>query len=143
MLYTDGVTDVRPPHLLTAEDMEQIVARAGSAELSATDIADNLGDAIDRELSFTERSDDIAVLTPQETGMYGAITSFRIAGCTTEEDNEAIADHLLDQYRIFTVAREGAAGGACVRVTPALYTTAEQVNRFGSVLREVTDRFRR
>lgn len=87
--------------------------------------------------------DDIAVLTPQETGMYGAITSFRIAGCTTEEDNEAIADHLLDQYRIFTVAREGAAGGACVRVTPALYTTAEQVNRFGSVLREVTDRFRR
>ena len=62
VLYTDGITDVRPPHALTAEDMEEIVARAASAELGAEDIADNLGRAIDREVSFAQRNDDIALL---------------------------------------------------------------------------------
>ncbi len=62
VLYTDGITDVRPPHDLTAEAMEQIVARAATHAATADDVASNLGAAIDAALAFSARNDDIAVL---------------------------------------------------------------------------------
>ena len=96
----------------------------------------------DRWVSAVADRTDIQILTPQEPSMYGAITSFRIAGRTSKEDNEAIAKYLFDKHRIFTVAREGPARGSCVRVTPALFTTLDHVDRFGSALRETADRFR-
>jgi PAS domain S-box-containing protein len=62
MLYTDGITDVRPPHGLTPEDMEDMVDRAASSDAGAEIIASALGLAIDRHLSFADRNDDIAML---------------------------------------------------------------------------------
>lgn len=64
----------------------------------------------------------VQILTPEELGMYGAITSFRIRGRTSHEDNVALAKALLDKHKIFTVHRDGLASGSCVRVTPALAT---------------------
>ncbi|WP_437909768.1 aminotransferase class V-fold PLP-dependent enzyme [Sorangium sp. So ce327] len=85
---------------------------------------------------------NVEVLTPDDPEMYGAITSFRIAGRTSEADNVAIADYLMDTHRIFTVRRGGLAKGDCVRVTPALYTSVDDVNRLASALVDVAHRFR-
>jgi serine phosphatase RsbU (regulator of sigma subunit) len=70
VFYTDGVTDVRPPHSLSAEDVTRIVRGARGATT-----ADALADALHRELSVVlpidERSDDIALLilrVPDEVG---------------------------------------------------------------------------
>jgi isopenicillin-N epimerase len=77
------------------------------------------------------------VLTPNEPGAYGAITSFRVKGKGSPSDNKALAKWLLDRHRLFTVHREGIAGGACVRVTPALYNTVDDVDLLVHALRQL------
>ncbi|MBB3695666.1 hypothetical protein [Sphingomonas sp. BK580] len=47
----------------------------------------------------------------------------------------ALAARLLDQHGIFTVHRDGPARGACVRVTPALFTQASDVAALAAVAR--------
>lgn len=48
---------------------------------------------------------DIEILTPDEAGSYGAITSFRLAGKTSKVDNEAIVVKLRDSHKVMTVRR--------------------------------------
>ena len=72
--------------------------------------------------------DLVDILTPEDRSMYGAITSFRRKGQREAADNIALAKTLLDAHGIFTVARNGLAGGACVRVTPALYNSVDHVH---------------
>ncbi|WP_087929553.1 aminotransferase class V-fold PLP-dependent enzyme [Streptomyces albireticuli] len=84
----------------------------------------------------------LEVLTPDEPAMYGGITSFRVTGRTSEADNTAIARYLFDEYKIFTVRRGGPVKGDCVRVTPALFTGRDDIDRFSAALRDVSRRFR-
>jgi PAS domain S-box-containing protein len=62
VLYTDGITDVRPPHDLSPADMENLTQQAASGASSAEDVATNLGIQVDSKLPFTARNDDIALL---------------------------------------------------------------------------------
>ncbi|MGF7148106.1 selenocysteine lyase/cysteine desulfurase [Sphingomonas zeicaulis] len=78
----------------------------------------------------------IEVLTPDDPTLHGGITSFRFTGQTSDEANGALAKRLLERHRIFTVARDGVAKGACVRVTPALFTTMGDVDRLAAALKE-------
>ena len=68
--------------------------------------------------------------------------SFRIAGRTSQADNDAIAADLLNRHRIFTVSRGGVARGACVRVTAAQFTTLDQVDQLARALPDLARRFR-
>lgn len=77
----------------------------------------------------------VQVLTPDEEGMTGVVTSFRLKGKTSFEDNVALARVLAEQHGIFTVAREGPAGGSCIRVTPSYYTTTAQLERLVKAIR--------
>jgi len=79
----------------------------------------------------------VEILVPDEPGSYGAITAFRLKGQTSHEANVALAKRLLDDHGIFTVHRDGLASGSCVRVTPALATTMEEVDRFVAALRAI------
>ncbi|MGW3352190.1 aminotransferase class V-fold PLP-dependent enzyme [Nonomuraea rubra] len=79
-------------------------------------------------------------LTPDEPGMYGAITAFRQHGRTTEAGNVALAEELMIRHRIFTVARKGMIGGDAVRVTPALFTSTADVDRLTAALRDISRR---
>lgn len=81
--------------------------------------------------------DVIDVLTPDEPGMSGGITSFRQKGKTAPADAAAIVAALRDKHGVLTVARTGAAKGACVRVSPALYTTEDDMAKFVTALRQV------
>ncbi len=77
------------------------------------------------------------ILTPDDPGMVGAITSFRLHGRTAPEDNQQIVDDLRTRYGLFTVVRTGLERGACIRVTPALYNGAADVDRLVVALRQL------
>ncbi|UPK27566.1 aminotransferase class V-fold PLP-dependent enzyme [Bradyrhizobium sp. 195] len=81
---------------------------------------------------------DIEILTPDEAGSYGAITSFRLAGKTSKVDNEAIVVKLRDSHKVMTVRRTGVAKGQCIRVTPALFTDEADLDRLVEALAIVT-----
>jgi selenocysteine lyase/cysteine desulfurase len=79
----------------------------------------------------------VQVLTPEETGTYGALTAFRLRGRTSHEDNVALAKALLDKHRIFTVHRDGLASGSCVRVTPALASRVSDCDALAAAIRSL------
>lgn len=79
----------------------------------------------------------VQILTPDEPGLYSAITSFRLRGRTSLDENTALAKALLDRHRIFTVQRDGLASGACVRVTPALATRMSDLDALVAAVREL------
>jgi isopenicillin-N epimerase len=77
----------------------------------------------------------VDVLTPDEPGMVGAITSFRLHGKGDRASNQAISRRLLEEFKLFTYYRTGLAKGDCVRVTPALYNSAADADRLVAALR--------
>ncbi len=79
----------------------------------------------------------VQVLTPEEPGAYGAVTSFRLRDRTSFEANVALARTLSDDYGIFTVARNGPVGGACVRVTPSFFTRTQDLDRLVTAIRKL------
>jgi len=81
----------------------------------------------------------LQILTPGDERLTCALTSFRLQGRTSVEDNKALAAALLDRFGIFTVHREGLASGACVRVTPAIFTAEADVKRLVSALRVMAE----
>jgi selenocysteine lyase/cysteine desulfurase len=88
----------------------------------------------DRWVSQVRGRGEIDVLTPDEPDMVAGITSFRRRGHRTRQDAERIVDELLTRHGIFTARRTGVDGGDCVRVTPALYTRLEDVDRLARAL---------
>lgn len=80
----------------------------------------------------------ITVLTPDDKHMVGAITSFRLDGVVTPQANDALAKHIREKYRILTVRRSGPAAGDCIRVTPSVYTTPNDVMKLADALDSIT-----
>ena len=77
---------------------------------------------------------NIEVLTPDEPGLAAGITSFRVKNKGSREDNNALVAALRDKHKVLTVRRDGVAKGQCIRVSPALYTTEEEVDRLVAAL---------
>jgi isopenicillin-N epimerase len=94
----------------------------------------------DRWVSAVRDVAGIDILTPDEPGMVGALTGFRLHGRGTREANVAITRALLDEFRIFTHWRTGLAKGDCVRVTPTLYNSAADADRLAAALRTLAAR---
>ncbi len=77
----------------------------------------------------------LEIMVPDDPRLYGAITSFRIAGQITAAQNAAIVETLFKRFNIMTVQRSGLAAGDCIRVTPSLFTTPAEVDRLVPALR--------
>ncbi|HEX6316115.1 MAG TPA: aminotransferase class V-fold PLP-dependent enzyme [Gemmatimonadaceae bacterium] len=82
----------------------------------------------------------VDILTPDEPGLAGAITSFRLQGNGDRAHNVAISRTLLEEFGIFTVQRAGVAKGDCLRVTPALYNTPADTAKLVEALRVMAER---
>ena len=80
----------------------------------------------------------LEILTPDEAGMHAGITSFRMKGKGTAEENNALVAELREKYGIFTVRRAGVAKGQCIRISPAIYTTESELDRLIDALRNIT-----
>ena len=83
----------------------------------------------------------IEILTPEDDRLHAGITSFRLKGLTSTEDNKAIAAYLLDRHGVFTVHRTGIAAGACVRVTPGYYTSPTDMARTAGAILDARRHF--
>lgn len=78
---------------------------------------------------------NVQILTPEDPALYGAVTSFRLRNATSFEANVALARKLADDHGIFTVARNGPVGGACIRVTPSFFTQPRELDRLAVAIR--------
>jgi len=76
----------------------------------------------------------IEVMTPDDRRLYCGITSMRF---TTQTDQQAMADRLLNDYGIFTVVRNTSVG-PCIRITPGLITLASDIERLTKALVELS-----
>jgi isopenicillin-N epimerase len=94
----------------------------------------------DRWVHAVRGTPGIDILTPDDPDLVAAITSFRLGGRTSKAENQAIVQELLERYGIFTVWRTGVAKGDCIRVTPALYNTPDDVDRLVAALNEMAAR---
>jgi len=92
----------------------------------------------DRWVEKARALPNIEVLTPDEPGLAGGITSFRVRNKGSREDNNALVAALRDRHKVLTVRRDGVARGQCIRVSPALYTTEDEVDRFVAALTDET-----
>lgn len=77
----------------------------------------------------------LQLLGSDEESLSTAISSFRLRGNNTLAQNVAVAKRLLDEFGVFTVHRDGLEHGACVRVTPGVFTTPAQMDRLVQGLR--------
>lgn len=65
----------------------------------------------------------IAMQTPRASERACAIAAFRVNGMPARE----VVAYLFEQYRIFSIART-VAGEECVRITPHLYTSTDELD---------------
>lgn len=79
----------------------------------------------------------VEVLTPPDPALHAGITSFRLTGRTSMDDNRALRARLFERYRIFTVERAGVAKGCCIRVSPSFVNTAAQMDALAAALRDL------
>ena len=114
-----------PAAVLEGHCAEQVV---NSAEL-------HLEQIIELIKSAHAKGQDVARVHSGDPSLYGAITSFRLRGRTSHDDNVALAKALLDKYLIFAVHRDGLASGACVRITPALATRMSELDSLVKAIR--------
>ena len=90
-------------------------------------------------VSRVREIDGVEILTPEDPARYGATTSFRLKGMKSLEQAKKVQDLLLAKYNVLTVARKGISRGAAVRVTPALYNTTAELDKFVSAIRQERD----
>jgi selenocysteine lyase/cysteine desulfurase len=69
--------------------------------------------------------------------LAAGITSFRLNGGTSSEQNQRVIEALRDRYGLFTARRTGVARGDCVRVTPAIYSGVADVDRLAAAIKEL------
>ena len=77
----------------------------------------------------------VQLLASADPRLSSAIASFRLHGQTTMADNTASAERMVRQSGVFVVPREGLASGACLRVTPGIFTTPAQVDALVGAVR--------
>ena len=81
--------------------------------------------------------DGIELISPADPRLSSAIASFRLRGQVSTEANVATARRLAQEFGVFTVHRDGLASGACVRVTPAVFTPLAHVDRLVQALHTI------
>lgn len=79
----------------------------------------------------------IELISPADPRLSSAIAAFRLRGQVSVADNVATARRLANEFGIFTVHRDGLASGACVRVTPSVFTPLAHVDRLVQALQAI------
>jgi selenocysteine lyase/cysteine desulfurase len=76
----------------------------------------------------------IEILTPDDPRLYCGITALRFSG---HQDQQRMVERLLEEYNLFTVARDGAACGPCIRITPGFSTSAADIGVLVEALQQL------
>lgn len=81
----------------------------------------------------------IQLLTSPDPRLSSAIAAFRLRGQYDMDANTATAARMLQHSNVFVVAREGLASGACIRVTPGIFSTPVQMQALVEAIRAVAE----
>ncbi|WP_122665386.1 aminotransferase class V-fold PLP-dependent enzyme [Pseudomonas viridiflava] len=78
--------------------------------------------------------EQVEILTPDDPRLYCGITALRF---TRQQDQQRMVERLLEEYNLFTVARQGAACGPCIRITPGFSTSAADMELLVEALQQL------
>jgi isopenicillin-N epimerase len=92
----------------------------------------------DRWVTAVRGMRGVQILTPDDRDLAAGITSFRLNGGTSSDQNQRLIETLRDRYGLFTARRTGVARGDCVRITPAIYNSVADVDRLATAIKELT-----
>ena len=79
----------------------------------------------------------IEVLGGSDELSWTGIASFRLTGTSTIEDAQHLQQRMEKEFGIFTVIRKGLASGACVRITPQVFNTPNDIARLRDAMRKL------
>jgi len=82
----------------------------------------------------------VQLLASSDPRLSSAIAAFRLRGERSMDANTATAERMLQQSGVFVVARDGLASGACVRVTPGIFSTPAQIQALIDAVRALPGR---
>ena len=89
---------------------------------------------------WTERAEKmphIEVLGGTDEKSCTGMASLRLKGKTSIDDAKALQQKLEHDFGIFTVVRKGLASGGCVRVTPQVFNTPDQMELLVDALKKI------
>jgi selenocysteine lyase/cysteine desulfurase len=75
-----------------------------------------------------EEMSHIELLGGLDEESWTGMGAFRLKGQATPADATALQQRLENDFGIFTVIRVGLAGGSCVRITPQVFTSPDEIN---------------
>jgi len=84
-----------------------------------------------------ESMSHIEVLGGLDEASWTGMGSFRLVGKRSPEDVTALQQRLEQEFGIFTVVRKGLASGYCVRVTPQVFTTPDDMAQLVDALQKL------
>jgi selenocysteine lyase/cysteine desulfurase len=76
----------------------------------------------------------IEVLGGADEASWSGIGAFRLRGRATAEDAKDLQRRLEEESGLFTVVRGGLASGYCVRITPQVFTTPDEIGQLVDAL---------
>ncbi len=79
----------------------------------------------------------LEVLGGTDEASWTGIASFRLVGKTTIDDAKDLQLRMEKEFGIFTVVRKGLSSGGCVRITPQVFNSAEEIGRLVHALRRL------
>jgi len=79
----------------------------------------------------------VQLLASSDPRLSSAIAAFRLRGQHGMAANTATAERMLQQSRVFVLARDGLASGACIRATPGIFSTPAQMQALVEAVRAV------
>jgi len=77
------------------------------------------------------------VLGGSDEASWTGIGSFRMSGKTTIDDSQRLQQRLENDFGIFTVVRKGLASGGCVRITPQVFNSADEIGQLVDAMRKL------
>lgn len=118
-----------PAWMTLPKVFEEHLAMGGSASKGA-----RLNYLRDLWVKPARELEHIEVLTPDDPRLYCGITALRF---TRQADQQQMVERLLEEYNLFTVARQGAACGPCIRITPGFSTSAQEIGLLVEALQKL------
>ncbi|MDJ0812746.1 MAG: aminotransferase class V-fold PLP-dependent enzyme [Woeseiaceae bacterium] len=79
----------------------------------------------------------LEVLGGSDEASWTGIGSFRLVGKTTIDDAIALQQRLENDFGIFSVVRKGLASGGCVRITPQVFNTPDEIGQLVDALQRL------
>lgn len=84
-----------------------------------------------------EQMPHIEVLGGKDEQSWSGMGAFRLRGQSSAAEVNQLQQRLENEFGIFTVGRFGLADGACIRITPQVFTSLEEVQQLVAALEQL------